>query len=98
MSVMDESCELLRAAEELVQGFDVEPRRCFGGAGRRPVAAVRPVRRTATDACGDRVAEGVQDGPNQVRVARDVLREGPILEEVRFPAVAAIRAARVIAV
>jgi len=42
MSVVDESCELGGAAEEFVQGFDVEPKGRFGEPDGRVVAAVRP--------------------------------------------------------
>src|SRR5882724_9652554 len=98
MSVMDEPCELLGAAEELVESRNVQPRRRLGRADGRAVAAERPVRRTLADAGRDRITKGIQNRCDQVRIALDMLRKGPVFEEMRFPTMTAVRATGVVAV
>src|SRR6266700_2937933 len=95
MSVVDESCELGGTAEELVQGFDVEPGRRFGTPDGRVVAAERPLRSVVADACGDRVPNDVEDRRSEIPIARHLAGERTIAEEVRDPLMPAIRPSRV---
>ena len=95
---MDEPCELRGAAEELVEGINVQPRRRLGQPDGGSIAAVRPLRCTRADARFDGVANDVKDRRDQVGVGIHLNGERSILEQVGLAPMSAICSARVIAV
>jgi hypothetical protein len=98
MSVMDESRELCGAAEELVEGLDVQPRRRLDKADGRSITAVRPMRSVLANAGFDGVPHDIQDRRHEIRVAIHLNGEGTILKQVRFAPVPAVGPARMISV
>ena len=95
---MDEPCELCGAAEQLVEGLDVQPPRRFDKADGRSITAVRPLRSVPADARFDGVPHDIQDRRDEIRVAIDLNGEWTILKQVRFASVPAVGPARMISV
>lgn len=92
------TCPFVRRPEELEHLVDAEPRGRRRFTHRRPVAAPRPGARVTHEAGSHRVPDDVGNRPDHVRGAVAATRPRPVLEEVRVPAVAAIRTARVVSV
>ncbi len=95
---MDEPCELTGAAEQLVEGLDVQPRRRLDEADGRSITAVGPLRSVFANARFDGVPHDIQDRRDEIRVAIHLNGEGTILEQVRFASVPAVGPARMISV